>query len=195
MFPGARFLHILRDGRRVVHSMVNFHRAFGDPEAVERMKSAGRLPLWTTDFADACRTWARFVGIASNFCRRHPDRAYTVTNERLITDPDDAMRDVLDFLSVPQEPGPARFLRTNRINSSFATSGRSEQAPPALTEPWREWSAERCHAFLELAGATMVDCGLATETELSASPMPTDRAGNGAGRTANGRPLPGLQRP
>ena len=38
MFPGARFLHILRDGRRVVHSMINFHRAMGDPEAVERMR-------------------------------------------------------------------------------------------------------------------------------------------------------------
>ena len=116
MFPGARFLHILRDGRRVVHSMVNFHSAFGDPEAVERMKSAGRLPLWTTDFADACRTWGRFVGIARDFGRRHPDRAYTVTNERLITDPEGAMRDVFDFLAVPQEPATARFLRSNRIN-------------------------------------------------------------------------------
>ena len=69
MFPGARFLHILRDGRRVVHSMVNFHRTFADPETAERMRSAGRLPPWTTDFHDACRTWTRFVRIATDFCR------------------------------------------------------------------------------------------------------------------------------
>jgi hypothetical protein len=197
MFPGARFLHILRDGRRVVNSMVNFHRAIGDPETAERMKSAGRLPPWTTDFADACRTWARFVRIASDFCRRHPERAYTVTNERLITDPDDAMRGVLEFLGVGQEPAPARFLRTHRINSSFAASGRSEQAPPALTEPWLEWLPDQHQVFLENAGGTMVDCGLASEAELLAGPAPADGggSGNGAGMGKDGVPLPGLERP
>jgi len=182
MFPGARFLHILRDGRRVVHSMINFHRAMGDPEAVERMKSAGRLPPWTTDFADACRTWVRFVGIASGFCRRHSDRAFTVSNERLITDPDDAMCEVLDFLAVRQEPAPALFLRSNRINSSFAGSGKSEHAPPTLTEPWREWLPEQYQVFLEIAGATMIDCGLATEAELLAGRgSPDGGRGNGGG--------------
>jgi GT2 family glycosyltransferase len=187
MFPGARFLHILRDGRRVVHSMVNFHRAFGDPEAVERMKDAGRLPLWTTDFADACRTWARFVGIASDFGRRHPDRAYTVTNESLITDPDGAMRDVLDFLDLQEEPGPARFLQSNRINSSFAGSGKSDNAPPALTEPWREWLPEQHEVFFESAGKTMIECGLATEAELLAGVESISAGtGNGAGTSLRG---------
>jgi GT2 family glycosyltransferase len=192
MFPGARFLHILRDGRRVVHSMVNFHQAFADPEDVERMKGAGRLPLWTTDFADACRTWARFVRIARDFGRRHPDRAYTVRNERLITDPGGAMRDVLDFLAVPQEPAPARFLRSNRINSSFAGSGKSDSAPPALTEPWLEWLPEQHEVFFENAGEMMIACGLATEAELLAG---ATQAENGADRTANGLPSPDLERP
>ena len=195
MFPGARFLNILRDGRRVVHSMINFHSAMGDPEAVERMRDAGRLPPWTTDFGDACRTWTRFVRIATDFGRRNPDRTHTLTNEGLITDPEDTMRGVLEFLGVPQEPGPARFLRENRINSSFATSGRSAQAPPGLSEPWREWLPEQRETFLESAGETMIECGLATEAELSARGTPPDDTGNGAGGTANGLPLPGLRRP
>ncbi len=187
MFPGARFLHILRDGRRVVHSMINFHRAMGDPEAVERMKDAGRLPPWTTDFGDACRTWDRFVGIASDFCRRHPDRAFTVRNERLITDPDDAMREVLDFLAVRQEPAPADFLRTNRINSSFAGSGKSEKAPPAITEPWREWLPEQHEVFFENAGGTMIECGLATEAELLSGRGSPAGGGSGDGSGTRGR--------
>jgi hypothetical protein len=146
--------------------MVNFHRALEDPEAVERMKRAGRLPPWTTDFRDACQNWARFVGVASDFCARHPERAFTVTSERLITDPDGAMRDVLEFLRVPQEPAPAHFLRTQRINSSFAPSGSSEHAPPTLTEPWKEWSPEQRYVFYEEAGETMAARGLATEAEL-----------------------------
>ncbi|MDQ5874237.1 MAG: sulfotransferase, partial [Actinomycetota bacterium] len=197
MFPGARFLHILRDGRRVVHSMINFHRAIGDPETAERMRRAGRLPPWTNDFADASRTWTRFVSIASDFCRRHPERTYTVTNERLITDPDDAMREVLEFLGVGQEPAPARFLGTHRINSSFAASGKSEQAPPALTEPWREWAPEQRNTFFEEAGETMAGCGLATEAELLAGRAAADGAGtgNGDGRARSVTPLPGLERP
>ncbi len=166
MFPGARFIHILRDGRRVVHSMINFHRALGDDEAVERMKESGRLPPWAVDFTDACETWARFASIASMFCDRNPDRSITITNERLITEPEEAMRELLEFLAVPHEPGPARFLRTQRINSSFTASGASAQAPPQLTEPWLEWSAEQRAVFFDCAAETMIACGLATEEEL-----------------------------
>jgi GT2 family glycosyltransferase len=197
MFPGARFLHILRDGRRVVHSMINFHRAMGDPEAVERMRDAGRLPPWTSDFADACRTWTQFVRVAMEFGRRSPDRTHTVTNERLITDPEDAMRGVLEFLGLPEEPGPARFLQTNRINSSFAASGRSEQAPPALSEPWLEWLPEQREVFLEIAGEMMIECGLATEAELLAGSPSIDRGGNanGGGSARSGLPPLGHHRP
>jgi glycosyltransferase involved in cell wall biosynthesis len=197
MFPGARFLHILRDGRRAVHSMINFHRAFADPETAERMKSAGRLPPWTTDFRDACRTWARFTRIASDLCRRHPERAFTVANERLITDPDDAMREVLEFLGVRPDPAPAQFLRTHRINSSFAASGSSAQAPPTLTEPWREWLPEQRSAFFEEAGEMMVECGLATETELLGGTEATAGGGtaNGDGEARTGIPLGGHGRP
>ena len=149
--------------------MVNFHRALGDPEAVERMKSAGRLPPWAVDFRDACQSWARFTRIASDFAQRHPERTFTITNERLITDPTDAMRDVLEFLGANPEPGPAVFLRSHRINSSFAPSGRSEQAPPRLTEPWEEWSPEQRDIFVQEAGEAMVAHGLVTEAELLAS--------------------------
>jgi glycosyltransferase involved in cell wall biosynthesis len=174
MFPEARFIHALRDGRRVVQSMVNFHRTFPDPEDFERMKSAGRLPPWATDFRDACHSWARFVRIASDFCRRHPERAFTISNERLITDPDESMREVLEFLGVRDDPEPARFLRTHRINSSFAASGRAAAAPPALTEPWRDWLPEQRRIFLEEAGETMAACGVATEAELLVGAPPTE---------------------
>jgi hypothetical protein len=117
------------------------------------------------------------VRIAMDFCRRNPERTHTVMNEQLITDSDDAMRGVLDFLGVPQEPGPARFLRANRINSSFAASGSAEQAPPALSEPWWEWLPEQRETFLENASEAMIECGLATEAELLAGAPSTDGGG------------------
>jgi GT2 family glycosyltransferase len=197
MMPGARFIHILRDGRRVVNSMVNFHEALGDPEAVERMKEAGRLPPWTTDFADACRTWARFTRIASDFCSRNPERSFTVTNESLITDAEGSMREVLDFLGLSYEPAPAEFLRTNRINSSFVASGKSEVAPPALSEPWLEWLPQQRSVFHREAGEMMVALGLATESDLISGVEPAGDGGtpNGAGRTESEIRLPGHDRP
>jgi hypothetical protein len=57
--------------------------------------------------------------------------------------------------------------------------------PPALSEPWREWLPEQREAFLENAGETMIECGLATEAELRASLESIDGGtGNGAGSTA-----------
>ena len=126
MFPGARFLHILRDGRRVVHSMVNFHRALADPETAERMKSAGRLPPWTTDFRDACRTWARFVAHRSGLLPP-PSRALVHGHQRA-PDHRPGGRDARGARvprRAPRSPRRREFLRTHRINSSFAASGRS----------------------------------------------------------------------
>ncbi|GEM_PF-863685 len=196
MLPGARFLHILRDGRRVVHSMVNFPRSFRDRDTYERMKSAGRLPPWTTDFRDACRTWARFARIASEFCDRHPERAHTLTNEQLVTAPEATMREALRFLGLRDEPGPARFVRTHRINSSFVTSGTAAGGPPALTEPWREWLPEQREVFREEAGEVMIACGLATESELLAEGGPlADDGGQGNGEVRRGVELSGHERP
>lgn len=168
MFPEARFIHLLRDGRRVVHSMINIHRALGGSEDLEEWKRSGRLPTWATDFRKACHEWARLTRLATEFGRRYPQRTHTVTNERLITDPEGAMRELLEFLGVRHEPGPAELVRTQRINSSFAPSGSSEQAPPTLSEPWLEWTPEQRSVFMDEAAATMVDCGLAGEAELSA---------------------------
>jgi hypothetical protein len=74
-------------------------------------------------------------------------------------------------------------LRTHRINSSFAASGKSEGAPPALTEPWKEWLPEQRQVFSDEAGETMVACGLATESELLAGAEVPDGDGapNGGG--------------
>jgi hypothetical protein len=92
---------------------------------------------------------------------------------------------------VAQEPRPARLLRENRINSSFAASGSSEQAPPALSEPWREWLPEQREAFLENAGETMIECGLATEGELLAGPDSIDGGTGNGPRSTAGRVSPG----
>ena len=158
LFPDALFLHIVRDGRRVVHSMSNFLRKFEDrPEAVRH------VPAWATDFRDACRTWNRWVATATDFCDASADRALTVRNEDLAADPAAGFARILSFLQVAAENGPADHFASKAVNSSF---GETREGA-ATTQPWTQWSAEQRRTFTEEAGETMHRHGFAAVAELS----------------------------
>lgn len=157
MFPGASFLHILRDGRSVVHSMRNFLRKFEDrPEAVRH------APPWASDLREACRTWTQWVTTATALGEAYPSRTLTVRNERLAAEPDEGFGEVLSFLSLSHEAGPARFFGSTRVNSSFKDGSLADRGHA----PWGAWSAEEKAVFEEEAASTMVGVGLATESEL-----------------------------
>jgi Sulfotransferase family len=152
MFPEARFLHMLRDGRRVVHSML--HLLDRPRLVVGRARSRGpRVGRWGQDFRAACRLWASSVEAASAFVSQHPERARTVVHERLVTDPETGFRELFEFLEVDWEPGPVELLRGRRVNSSFGEDGEIEPDPDA--EPWLGWSPEQLATFHEEAGRTL----------------------------------------
>jgi hypothetical protein len=159
MFPGARFLHILRDGRRVVHSMTNFvNRSSQGPDA----RPSKRVPRWASDFRNACRTWSRYVEAAMDLCERLPDRTITIRNEDLITSTDREFHRIYRFLAVPPDSRPIAFARSHRLNSSFG----GPQTPLELSEPWTEWTKGQRAIFAEEAGRTLVSCGFAAEAML-----------------------------
>jgi hypothetical protein len=186
MFPGALFLHLLRDGRRVVHSMMNYLNRFA--ERAEMIK-AGAVPPFFTDFREACKTWRQYVEAGMNFWANHRSRCLTVVNEALVADPDRHFREIFRFLDVPFENAPVNYFRTHRIHSSFQR--QTIELPPLddLSKPWSDWppevvsffcenkryqdagipdqwTADQKAVFMEEAGATLVQCGLATEEEL-----------------------------
>jgi hypothetical protein len=156
MFPEAFFLHILRDGRSVVNSMVNFlDRSAGDDPA----------PAWV-DFTEACRTWRRYTEIAMDFGARNPTRCLTVVNEELVAEPVEGFRKILRFLDAPNEEGPANYFRTNRINSSFGAGSREQAVRKRPSAPWREWDEKDRLTFYWEAGPTLIKVGFATKEEL-----------------------------
>lgn len=144
LFPGAMFLHILRDGRSVVNSMIN----------------SGFSTSWATDFRLACRTWATFVERAESFAEARPARCTTVPYASLVADPQSMFAEIHEFLNAPQDPGSADFFMNNRINSSFGKDG-----PPAQytgpSEPWETWTIEQRETFNQEAGETMAKYGFA----------------------------------
>src|SRR6266498_1133825 len=104
LFPEAVFIHVLRDVRDVVRSMLNFHRVAGT-HLVQNEEQAYKYWL---RMVKACVQAERAYG--SDVVHRLP---YTA----LIDDPAGAIRSLLDFVG---EPYCARCLEPlgRRINSS-----------------------------------------------------------------------------
>lgn len=160
MFPGAVFVHIVRDGRDVVHSMANFLQKFEEREAAKRY-----VPAWATDFGEACRTWRTWVDTAASFCGRNPQRTTTVVNERLLADPRAGFADLYRFLGIGWEQDPITSFGGGRVNSSF---GAGAHRPSPDRDRLPRWDEERRTTFAEEAGDTLVASGLAGPDELRA---------------------------
>jgi hypothetical protein len=158
VFPGASFIHILRDGRDVVNSMLNFAGSVRDP-AVARF--IDQRVGWATEMRGACEAWRDHVEAAVSFCDRHTDRATVVRYEDLVGAPQAAFGKIHHFLAIADEQGPARFLTSRRINSSFG-----ERPRLSTGELWETWAEERRRTFAEVAGPTMLRCGYSTSGEL-----------------------------
>ncbi len=150
MFPDAFFIHILRDGRRVVNSMIN---------------SKFDVP-WATDFRQACQTWRQCVEMSMDCCTRYPTRCLTVVNESLIKEPQKLFAEIFRFIRVPDEDRPAEFFGSNRINSSYQRGSGEPSSAQKLSEPWSDWTLEQKRIFLQEAGDMLIGCGFATKDEM-----------------------------
>src|SRR5256714_322108 len=107
MFPGAFFIHLVRDGRRVVNSMI---------------KSGFEVP-WARDFRLACQTCRQSVELSLAFSEKAAARCLTVCNEDLLQQPARSFRKILRFIRADYESAPARYFKNNRINSRYQKDG------------------------------------------------------------------------
>lgn len=153
MFPGAHFIHIVRDGRRVVESMLHFADRF---RARGRDDVVATLPPYTRDFGTACRTWVEMVDHADEFAATHPGRCTTIRNEDLAAAPEEAFAALLEAIGEADHPAPAEAWSATRFNSSFQTAdGRAtEPGPPAS-----DWTSAQLLDFGHVAGPTMARHG------------------------------------
>ncbi len=133
LFPDALFVHICRDVRGVVRSMLNFHRVAGI-QLVPNEEKAYKYWLRTVS---ACIKAEKAYG---------PGVVYRVRYADLISNPESTMRSLLDFL---QEPYTAKCLEPlgQRINSSNVPDDFIADDP--ATDPTLVEQATRISAELE----------------------------------------------
>jgi hypothetical protein len=89
IFPDARFIHLLRDGRAVVESFVRHWGDLADPQSLLK----------------GCSIWQERVRRAHRFCRsRPPGRAVEIRYEDLVQDPEPVLRRIAELLDLTFRP-------------------------------------------------------------------------------------------
>lgn len=66
-------------------------------------------PQWSHRLEDIGRVYADYVGLMAHFDEVLPDRVHRITYERLIAEPEDEVRRLLDYLGLPFAPECLRF--------------------------------------------------------------------------------------
>ena len=150
LFPDALFVHIFRDVRAVVRSMLNFHRVAGTHLVPNE--------------EEAYRYWLRTVrGCIKGEQAYGPTVVYRIRYSDLIDNPEPAMRSLLNFLG---EPYTAKCLDplAQRINSSNVPP--DFKADDAATDPAVVKKATRlCAEIEETPQPASASCTAADEME------------------------------
>lgn len=145
-WPDARMLHIVRDPRDVFASL----------------REAGK---WDTVDAFASR-WCTFLGTAEAHKRNlglGPGNYLEVRYERLVLQPEEAMREVIAFLGEAWEPACAAFAgKADDFEKVRAATGKESTTLKSLAEPlndarvglWRRVLSEADVAAVRAAAAS-----------------------------------------
>jgi hypothetical protein len=153
LWPTARFIHLIRDGRDVYLSMASWSKG-------ERV--VGRFPTWSRDSAVATALWWRWtVKLARDGGQSLSEGLYReVRYESLVADPEQGCRSLCTFLGIPYDEAMLRF-HEGRTRVKPGHSTKSQWLPP--TSGLRDWStqmpSDEVERFEAAAGDVLEDLG------------------------------------
>jgi len=169
-FPGARFVHLVRDGRDAALSFLSVPRGIMTEGWGHPKDAAGFARLWRTEIESA-RALGRRVG---------PDRYLELRYEDLVRDPAAELARVCTFAGLQFEADMLDYV--GRSDSARKPHQQRLNQPP--TTGVRDWRTELDPAgeaaFEDAAGDVLRALGY--ETRSSGSPSPRARLGLGAYR-------------
>lgn len=153
LFPDTRFIHIIRDGRSVALSLL---------EWAAEGKGPARYKLWALEPVAMCALWWRWqVGAGRRDGQELASAHYQeVRYEELVDSPLDVIRDVTHFLGLPYDPLMLRYYE-GRVRTGLALSAKEAWLPP--TPGLRDWRkqmpAHDVELFEALAGDLLSELG------------------------------------
>jgi hypothetical protein len=152
LWPSARFVHLIRDGRDVALSVLSWKSNPG----------ASRFPTWDDDpVMTTALWWSRNVQLAREAAAALPRGLYKeISYEALVTRPVEQCANLCAFLDVPYDEAMLRF-HEGRTRSEPGLSTKQAWLPitPSLRN-WREQMAsEHAERFEAVAGELLEELG------------------------------------
>ena len=95
IFPQARFIHVIRDGRDVITSTCHHAYRAGHRAVIDKTR-----PEYFSYTAQCATVWVDNVRAAENFGETHPDSYLMVRYEDMYADPEATLTSILQFLGV-----------------------------------------------------------------------------------------------
>lgn len=129
LFPGAKFVHIIRDGRDTALSAMNWATA---------TKGPGKWSLWAEDPVGTCALWWCWQAGTGVRDGHALDKKlyYELKYEQLVGDPSAELSAIADFLKIPDSEEMANYF-AGKTKDNPNLSAKSAWLPP--TQGLREW--------------------------------------------------------
>ena len=148
LFPWVKTLHLIRDGRDVALSTLQW--------AANANKGPGRFQLWSKQPVAACALWWKWQ--VSTGCLDGSDlpgeRYHEVKYEDLVSRPEKTLRDVTEFLDIPFATEMLSY-NEGKVRNGAGLSAKKAWLPP--TPGLRDWRTEMAERDLELFEAMAGD--------------------------------------
>lgn len=161
LFPQAKFIHVIRDGRDGIVSGWHHNLTRGSAEFRQQFPT---LADYAAYFGE--HHWVRYIRAGQVFARVYPDRIHEMRYERLQEDPEGAVKGVLEFLGLSAEQ--ADVQRCVAAGSFSRLSGGRRQGQEdagshfrkGVVGEWREmFDSETKRRFEEVAGGVLRELG------------------------------------
>jgi hypothetical protein len=147
LFPSAKLIHLVRDGRNVALSLLQW--------ATPR-KGPGRIEMWEEHPVAVCALWWKWMVLESRRQAAEIDEAalIEISYEELVADPEKSMRDLCGFLDLKFSPQMTEFHKGKSKTDSSLSAKKAWLAPQSGL---RNWAADMEPAELELFEALAGD--------------------------------------
>lgn len=154
LWPRARFVHVIRDGRDVCLSATNWK---GKVESLIE-----RFPTWGEDPISTAAIWWKWLvqlGREGGYSLG-PDLYYEIRYESLVANPADECKALCSFLEVPYSESLLRF-HEGRTRTEPGLNAKEAWLPitPGLRDWRRQMSAEDVERFEAVAGDLLEELG------------------------------------
>jgi hypothetical protein len=143
LYPGTRFIWILRNGVNVVHSRRKF------PEFRE------------LSFENHCQHWAESIMRFSYLFRL--SESIVVRQEELADDPDKIFRRIFNHIGISYDPRPTEFALTHLVHplddESTSTGVDVKKVLSERPPAYENWTVEQKSMFKDICGEAMSKAG------------------------------------